>query len=67
MNAHSSMGWGWESISYHICEIRKLAFNQTSVSLHVQEKNIVLNLLEVIGLENFIPYGPNFHNNNTLS
>lgn len=45
----------------------KLAFNQTSVSLHVQEENIVLYLLEVIGFENLIPYGPNFHNNNTLS
>lgn len=54
------MGWGWESIPYHICEIRKLAFNQTSVSLHVQEENMVLNLLEVIGLENLIPYGPIF-------
>lgn len=70
-------GGGWESIPYHICEIRKLAsnqkkekklaFNQTSVSLHVQEENMVLNLFEVIGLENLILYGPSFHNNNTLS
>lgn len=44
-------------------ELENKPLIKQALSLHIQEENIVLKLLEVIGLENLITYGPNFHNN----